>query len=168
MPMPTMPGLCAARGLPRLRLALVYVDIDSQEETVLTEDATAESLQAYFAQQCDRFIAWAEQELAHRGARDAALAALPFPHAAFRPGQRQLAEAVYKANSSGRCLMAQAPTGIGKTVGTLFPVLKACPTEKLDRLTPGRGRQAAQDLDAKKSRIMARSRCRCAGLAPRD
>jgi Rad3-related DNA helicase len=41
--------------------------------------------------------------------------------------------------------MVQAPTGIGKTVGTLFPLLKACPTQQLDKLfylaakTPGRG-----------------------------
>jgi hypothetical protein len=50
-----------------------------------------------------------------------------FPHADFRPGQRQLAEAVFRANAGKRCLLAQAPTGIGKTVGSLFPVLKAAP-----------------------------------------
>ncbi|HBZ07258.1 MAG TPA: ATP-dependent DNA helicase, partial [Massilia sp.] len=85
-------------------------------------------------------------------ARDAALAALPFPHAAFRPGQRQLAETVFKANSAGRCLLAQAPTGIGKTVGSLFPVLKAAPNQRIDKIfflaakTPGR--QLALDAAA--------------------
>ena len=55
-----------------------------------------------------------------------------------------LAESVYKAVSTGRCLMAQAPTGIGKTIGTVFPMLKAAPTQKLDKVffltakTPGR------------------------------
>jgi DNA excision repair protein ERCC-2 len=63
--------------------------------------------------------------MAHREARNLAAQQLAFPHADFRPGQRHLAESVFKAVSTGRCLMAQAPTGIGKTVGTLFPMLKA-------------------------------------------
>ncbi|MEN3367419.1 MAG: excision repair protein, partial [Burkholderiales bacterium] len=45
-----------------------------------------------------------------------------------------LAETVYKAASSGRCVLAQAPTGIGKTIGTLFPLLKASPSQELDKV----------------------------------
>ncbi|HZW12526.1 MAG TPA: ATP-dependent DNA helicase [Noviherbaspirillum sp.] len=137
--------LCEKLGLQEVELALVYFDIVRQKETVLHESHSAESLHAYFDQQCERFLAWAEQELAHRAARDTALTALRFPHADFRPGQRQLAEAVYRAATTGRCLMAEAPTGIGKTVGNLFPLLKACPGQELDKVfflaakTPGRG-----------------------------
>jgi DNA excision repair protein ERCC-2 len=144
--------LCAQQGLDQVNLALVYFDIGSGHETVLRETQGAAALAALFAEQCQRFVAWAEQELAHREARDGALSALRFPHAAFRPGQRQLAETVFKANASGRCLMAQAPTGIGKTIGSLFPVLKAAPQHKLDKVfflaakTPGR--QLALDAAA--------------------
>jgi Rad3-related DNA helicase len=136
--------LCRRLGLEQVNLALVYFDIARQSETVLRESASAEELAASFASQCERFVAWAGQELAHRAARDEALAALQFPHAAFRPGQRHLAETIFRANSSGRCVLAQAPTGIGKTVGTLFPVLKAAPGQRLDKVfylaakTPGR------------------------------
>ena len=136
--------LCQKEGLPHIKLALVYFNVATQEETLIVESHAAADLQAFFEDQCERFIAWAQQELAHRAARNQALSSLTFPHASFRPGQRELAEAVYKSASSGRCLMAQAPTGIGKTVGTLFPLLKACPTQQLDKVfflaakTPGR------------------------------
>ncbi|WP_108445377.1 ATP-dependent DNA helicase [Halomonas denitrificans] len=136
--------LCAERGLASVTLALVYLDVASGRETVLTREASAAELEAFFATQCRRFLAWAEQEAAHRARRDAALDALAFPHPDFRPGQRDLAESAYKAASTGRCLLAQAPTGIGKTLGTLFPLLKAMPRRGLDRLafltmkTPGR------------------------------
>jgi Rad3-related DNA helicase len=136
--------LCQQQSLPEIELALVYFDIGSQKETLLTERHRACDLQAFFEEQCQRFIAWAEQELAHAGARNAALESLAFPHAGFRHGQRQLAEAVYKAVSTGCCLMAQAPTGIGKTLGTLFPLLKAFQRQTLDKVfflaakTPGR------------------------------
>lgn len=137
--------LCRERGLERLTVALVYHEVSSQRDTVVSEKCTAAELDAFFVGLCERFVAWAQQELAHRQARDAALTALAFPFGAMRPGQRQLAESVYKAASAGRCLAAQAPTGIGKTLGTLFPLLKACPTQKLDKVfflaakTPGRG-----------------------------
>ena len=136
--------LCAERGLDSLTLALVYLDIASERETLLTQPASAAELTAFFEAQCERFLAWAEQESEHRQQRDAALAELAFPHAEFRPGQRELAESVYKAAATGRCLLVQAPTGIGKTVATLFPTLKAMPRQGIDRLafltmkTPGR------------------------------
>lgn len=136
--------LCQQLQLSSIRLALVYFDILSERETSLVEEHGAEALEQFFNQQCSQFLQWAEQELAHRHARDQAMAALSFPHPDFRPGQRSLAESVYKAVSTGRCLMAQAPTGIGKTLGTVFPMLKAMPGQQLDKLffltakTPGR------------------------------
>nr|WP_301300008.1 ATP-dependent DNA helicase [Pseudomonas chlororaphis] len=136
--------LCQQLQLSSIRLALVYFDILSERETSLVEEHDAQALEQFFNQQCSLFLQWAEQELAHRHARDQAMAALGFPHSDFRPGQRALAESVYKAVSTGRCLMAQAPTGIGKTLGTVFPMLKAMPGQQLDKLffltakTPGR------------------------------
>ena len=136
--------MCVELGMERVNLALVYYDIGSGHETVLRESRDAGSLREHFEQLCERFSSWAAGEAAHRAARDAALSELRFPHAGFRPGQRQLAESIYRANVGKRCLLAQAPTGIGKTVGSLFPVLKAMPQQGIDKAfflaakTPGR------------------------------
>ncbi|MGF6779982.1 ATP-dependent DNA helicase [Paraburkholderia sp. GAS334] len=136
--------LCQQRGLSSLDVTLVYFDIASQKETLLTEHHTGASLEAFFVDQCERFSDWAAREEAHRDARNAALAALQFPYRAFRSGQRELAVSVYRAARDGTCLMAQAPTGIGKTLGTIFPLLKACAADQIDRVffltakTPGR------------------------------
>lgn len=136
--------LCQQMQLAEVNLALVYFNIISEQETLVQQRFTAAELQAFFEIQAGIFLQWARQELAHRDARDLGLSALKFPHAGFRTGQRVLAESVYKAVSTGRCLMAQAPTGIGKTIGTVFPMLKAAPTRKLDKVffltakTPGR------------------------------
>ena len=129
--------LCQARGLDQLRVALVYWNVTSQQETVQVQHYSAIDLHTLFEAHCARFLAWAQQEAAHRSARDAALAQLAFPFAGFRAGQRDLSVAVYRtarATPAGQCLMAQAPTGIGKTVGTIFPMLKACATQGLDKL----------------------------------
>ncbi|MDF3160577.1 ATP-dependent DNA helicase [Pseudomonas proteolytica] len=136
--------MCSKLGLPEIALALVYFDIVSERETVISQVCAAYDLEAFFNRQCALFLGWAEQQAQQRLARDAASTALAFPHAAFRLGQRTLAESVYKAVSTGRCLMAQAPTGIGKTIGTVFPMLKAMAPQQLDKLffltakTPGR------------------------------
>jgi len=136
--------LCQQLQLSEVNLALVYFNIVTEQETLLRERFTAATLQAFFEQHCGIFLKWAQQELAHTGERNHACEGLSFPHSAFRTGQRHLAESVYKAVSTGRCLMAQAPTGIGKTIGTLFPMLKATSPQKLDKIffltakTPGR------------------------------
>ncbi|WP_212627557.1 ATP-dependent DNA helicase [Pseudomonas sp. PP3] len=136
--------MCQKLQLEQINLALVYFDIVSEKETCLVECFSAGQLQAFFEQHCLLFLHWAEQEMLHRERRNRAAQQLKFPHAGFRPGQRHLAESVFKAVSTGRCLMAQAPTGIGKTVGTLFPMLKALAPQQLDKVffltakTPGR------------------------------
>jgi len=126
--------LCRQLGIERLTLALVYIDVGTTSETVLMEQCTADGLRQHFEDACERFLDWADREVLHRAQRDEALTALRFPHAQFRAGQRTLAESVYRAARAGRCLMAQAPTGIGKTVGTVFPLLKACPGERIDKI----------------------------------
>jgi DNA excision repair protein ERCC-2 len=162
--------LCCKLGRADMEIALVYFDIGSQQETVLTRQCDAGELQVFFQEQCEHFLHWARQEAAHRAARDDALAVLAFPHQHFRPGQRELAKAVYRATRDGQCLMAQAPTGIGKTMGTIFPMLKAAPGA-LDKVfflcaktagrqlaldAIGRLRQAAPELPLRTLEIVAR------------
>nr|WP_314480634.1 ATP-dependent DNA helicase [uncultured Pseudomonas sp.] len=136
--------LCQARGLAAIDIALVYLDVDSDGQTLITQHCTATALQAFFHDQCQRFLAWAHRQQRRLIERDQGLLALGFPYPEFRQGQRQLSETLYKAVSTGRCLMAQASTGIGKTLGTLFPLLKAMVPQQLDKLyfltakTPGR------------------------------
>ncbi|MFM0489354.1 ATP-dependent DNA helicase [Paraburkholderia graminis] len=165
--------LCRARGLGQLTVALVYFDVGSQKETLLTQTHTARELEVFFVEQCERFLDWAVQEEAHRAARNAALGALQFPHAQFRSGQRELAVSVYRAARDGKPLMAQAPTGIGKTLATIFPLLKACAAEQIDRVffltakTPGRAlaldaietlRQSAAPLPLRTLELVARDK----------
>jgi DNA excision repair protein ERCC-2 len=136
--------MCQQLQLTRMDVALVYFDVDYDKQTVFSQQCQAQDLEAHFERLCSRFLNWARQELARSAERDAALRALTFPHADFRVGQRELAETVYKAVSTGRCLMAQATTGIGKTLATLFPLLKAMVPQQLDKIfflsakSPGR------------------------------
>ncbi len=136
--------LCQQLDLQEVELAVVYFNVLTHTENAFIEVMSAADLQQFFEQQCQRFLVWAEQEEAHRKIRDAYLDTLRFPYPDFRRGQRQLAEAVYRSARDGHTLMAQATTGIGKTLGTLFPQLKAMPGQQLDRLffltakTPGR------------------------------
>ena len=160
--------LCEQLALDGLDLTLVYFNIDTGVETPLTQRHSADELRAFFEDLCMRYAAWARAERAHRVARDAALRQLAFPFPAFRTGQRALAEGVYRNHRQGRVLMAQAPTGIGKTLATLFAALKAAPGNQdapgLDKVfyltakTPGR-RLA---LDA----LERLSRSQTGGVAP--
>ncbi|MEP7058141.1 MAG: ATP-dependent DNA helicase [Caldimonas sp.] len=164
--------LCRQFGLPGIDIALVYFEIASQTETTFVETHAAVDLRAFFEDQCRRFLAWSRQELAHANARDAALVALRFPHPSFRIGQRELSKGVYRAAASGRCLVAQAPTGIGKTIATVFALLKAWPGQQLDKIcfltAKGSGRRLALDALARLRDGAAPARLRVVELVARD
>ena len=57
--------------------------------------------------------------------RNESIKSLPFPFDKYRPGQRELAKYSYAATKKGKRLFVEAPTGIGKTMSTLFPFVKA-------------------------------------------
>ena len=126
--------LCRERALAEIELGLVYFDIKSELESALTQRYRAADLDVYFTEQCERFVSWAIQELEHRERRDAFLTALKFPHPTLRARQREVSQAVYRAVCAGGTLLAQAPTGVGKTLGTLYAMLKASPRRRLDRI----------------------------------
>jgi Rad3-related DNA helicase len=158
--------------VPEIALALVYFDVASQSETELRQVFGADELEEILAQRCAAFLTWARQEASHRAARDTALTGLAFPEGAFRAGQRALAEAVYRTATHGRSLLAQAPTGIGKTVGTLFPTLRAMPAQGIDKLAyltcKGTGRiTALEALGKLRAGISGRS-LRVLTLVPKD
>ena len=141
--------LCEKWQLKEIRVAVIYFNVDSKAENIVSAKHTAGDLRQFFEAQCCVFLAWAKQEMHHRQQRDALLARLQFPHAQFRVGQRELAEAMYKASHRACCLLAQAPTGIGKTMASIFPMLKACKEHGLDKLfflaAKTSGRQLALD-----------------------
>ncbi len=164
--------LCQRLDISSIEVALVYFNIDSKEETVLAETCDAGVLREFFELHCERFETWALQEIAHRESRNSGLAAMTFPHGEFRVGQRELAEAVYKTAANARTLLAQAPTGIGKTMGTLFPTLKAMPKRGLDKIfflaAKTSGRRIAIDALARLKTDAHSERIRVIELVARD
>ena len=126
--------LCHQEQRASVELALIYYDTGKDRETTVVETATAGELWQELEDLCGLYRAWAEQEEHHREQRNALLAGLTFPFPTFRPVQRRLAETVYKNTVRSGTLLLEAPTGLGKTLGTLFPALKAMPTTGQDRL----------------------------------
>ncbi len=72
----------------------------------------------------DKYIQWANLTFYWGGeTRDKSIINLEFPFESYRKGQRELAVAAYKTIVERKNLFVQAPTGIGKTMSTLFPAI---------------------------------------------
>ncbi|MFQ8696732.1 MAG: ATP-dependent DNA helicase, partial [Alitiscatomonas sp.] len=65
--------------------------------------------------------------------RNQSISGLEFPFP-YREGQRDLAVAVYKTISRKKRLFIQAPTGIGKTLSTIFPAVQAMGAGKASKV----------------------------------
>lgn len=117
--------LCASRQLEGVRLRMVSVNIDNDRMREQTEYVSCEQLRAYFYGLLAKIERWAVLLERHTVQELPTLAKCPFPYADMRLGQEQLVRAVHRAIKNGRRLFAQAPTGIGKTMSTLYPALRA-------------------------------------------
>ena len=122
------------QDLPQLEVRLTWLNIDSGEETHLSQAYSRAELGEFLAASLANFSAWLATLAGLRRQRDLGLAALAFPHGQFRRGQRDIAELVYKCIDQGGELLLEAPTGIGKTAAVLYPALKALATGKHDRI----------------------------------
>lgn len=112
-------------GLDRIRVQLTYVQVESGQQKRFLREASAAELESFVADVLDRYAPWALLTIRRRKLRDESIAALPFPYREYRKGQRKLAGAVYRSIEAGTGLFARAPTGIGKTMSTVFPSVKA-------------------------------------------
>ncbi|MFD1393137.1 ATP-dependent DNA helicase [Lacticaseibacillus jixianensis] len=117
--------LCADRGLAEVELDLIYYQTTTDQITRFTEVKSAQALADDFEDLLNDFADWLKMRSDIVARRDASIADLPFPFPAYRKGQRELAAAVYRTVANETRLFVEAPTGTGKTISTLFPVVKA-------------------------------------------
>lgn len=111
--------------LDNIGIQLTYFHIETEETKIIRKKFTLKELEQFFLSIIDRYITWANLTFYWGEIRDNTIDKLNFPFESYRKGQRELAIAVYNTISEGKRLFAQAPTGIGKTMSTLFPSIKS-------------------------------------------
>jgi DNA excision repair protein ERCC-2 len=127
--------MCAhQRALEKITLQLTYLDLETGELTEFRDGFAVAELASFFAATTAIYLEWVRERHLWCRQRDETIRALEFPFRSYRPGQRELAVAAYRAFARGERLFLEAPTGIGKTVSVLFPAVKAMGEGKLERL----------------------------------
>ncbi|GKU77656.1 helicase C-terminal domain-containing protein [Paenibacillus sp. L3-i20] len=121
-------------GTEAMRVQLTYVQTGTGEEIRFVREASFEELECDVLEMVARYAPYAQLRKNHQEQRDVSIAELPFPFESYRAGQRKLAGAVYKTIDEGVSLFARAPTGIGKTVSTTYPAIKAIGSGVLQRI----------------------------------
>ncbi|MBU5592470.1 ATP-dependent DNA helicase [Clostridium sp. MSJ-4] len=109
----------------RAYVKLVYYHIDSEEIKTFTKGFSFKELEEYFLDIIKKYHSFAAMGLKWKEVRDDSIKNVSFPFSSYRKGQRELAVAVYKTIEHEKKIFAKAPTGIGKTISTIFPAVKA-------------------------------------------
>ncbi|MEH7415393.1 ATP-dependent DNA helicase [Neobacillus drentensis] len=122
------------RELEEIDVQLTYVHVETEEKKSLTQKYTFPELKGFAMEVIQGYAPYAKLLHDHRKKRDQSCKELSFPFKTYRNGQRKLAGAVYKTIVDQKNLFARAPTGIGKTISTLFPAMKAIGEGQLNRV----------------------------------
>ena len=119
--------------LAEISVQLTYCNLDTIELTktaflgnlkYFRETFSFAELAEWFTRLTDEYKKWADFQFAWQNLRQASIKKLEFPYA-YRKGQKELASDVYRTIARRKNLFIQAPTGVGKTISTVFPAVKA-------------------------------------------
>ena len=119
--------------LPEIGVQLTYGNLETEELKYFRETRTREELREWFFGLMKEYEKWAGFQYEWKKLRKASIQPLEFPFP-YREGQRELAAGVYRTIARKKRLFIQAPTGVGKTISTVFPAVKAVGEDLGDRI----------------------------------
>jgi len=108
-----------------INVQLTYYQLETAEIRRHSWTFANLEIEEFFNNLLAQYGVWLRLEHEWKVIRDNSITALTFPFPSYRKGQRALAVATYRTISAGKKLYACAPTGIGKTLSSLFPAIKA-------------------------------------------
>jgi DNA excision repair protein ERCC-2 len=103
---------------------MTYCQMETEEVKRFQETFSIEELERWFLDIVMQYEKWARFQVEWRQTRDATIKEAEFPYP-YREGQRELVTSVYRTILRKKKLFIQAPTGVGKTMATIFPAVKA-------------------------------------------
>lgn len=111
-------------ALEEIGVQMTYCNLETEEIKRFQSVYTFETLKEWFLEILGRYEKWARYQIEWKKKRDGSIKQVVFPFA-YREGQKELAAAVYRTILRKKKLFIQAPTGVGKTISTVFPAVKA-------------------------------------------
>jgi len=113
---------------------LTYYLFKSGKTEEYTRRHTLDELADFFFYLTGRYLERQKNLVDWYRDRDESVTEGGFPFPSYRPGQREMAVAVYRTIKARGQLLVQAPTGIGKTMAALFPAAKTMAEGHTQRL----------------------------------
>jgi len=117
----------------RIGIRLTYCNLETEQLKYFEETFRIEELSEWFDRLVNEYIKWAAWQLKWVEKRNLQIKALDFPFE-YRPGQKELVTGVYKTILRRKKLFIEAPTGVGKTISTIFPSVKAMGEGLLEKI----------------------------------
>ncbi len=111
-------------SLPFIRVRMTYCNIETGELQYFFRDYRLQDLEKWFEGLMKSYQKWADYEVEWKEKRQQSIRQIDFPFP-YREGQKELITYVYQTLYHKRKLFIEAPTGVGKTLSTVFPSVKA-------------------------------------------
>ena len=119
------------KELSEIAIQMTYVNLDIETIKYFQQEFTFAELEEWFFELIAAYRKWADFQFEWREKRKASIQQLEFPFE-YREGQKKLVGDVYRTIYRKKNLFIQAPTGVGKTISTIFPAVKAVGEELAD------------------------------------
>lgn len=116
-----------------IQVRMTYCHLETEEIRYFTSEYTFEELKKWFEGVLQEYVKWADYEYQWKQTRNESIRQVQFPFP-YREGQKELVTYVYQTIYHKRKLFLEAPTGVGKTISTVFPAVRAMEKGMGDKL----------------------------------
>ena len=124
---------CVQNDLEAISVRMTYCNLETEEIRYFQEEYSKEFITKWFDDLMSQYKKWADFEVKWREIRQNSVKDMQFPFV-YREGQKELITHVYHTICHKKKLFIEAPTGVGKTISTLFPAVKAIGEGKAQRI----------------------------------
>ena len=109
--------------LKEIGVQMTYCQMETEEVKRFFQKFSTEELKSWMEEVVGAYEKWAKFQIEWKKISRESIRQIQFPYA-YRAGQKELAMSVYRTILRKKKLFIQAPTGIGKTMATVFPAVK--------------------------------------------
>ena len=120
--------------LNNIKVRLSYFNLETEEVKSFDKEFNIEDLESFVFEIINEYKKWVLLKSELLTMRNESIKSLKFPFDNYRKGQKELAIACFNTIKEKAVLFAQAPTGIGKTISTIFPAVKSLGESRGDRI----------------------------------
>lgn len=122
------------KDIKECKMLLVLYNVDNSDIKEEEFFISFEESKEFFFETIEKYLSWIEMTTKWKKERNQSIKPIKFPFKEYREGQEKLTRGIYTTIAKNKMMFAQGPTGVGKSISSIFPAVHTIGEGKIDKI----------------------------------